>query len=299
MSQNLISYNFVASEELKTGQALQFDAENTKTYQRSVKKASGIDGFIGVSLCDCQAGENVTVAAIVTGQMFGCSVGENVSRGDRLGLKDDSAGLFYKTGVTTCDLIALDNAAAGDRVDALCLASASFNGIADRAKGAETMIKADGTPLSIGGYTKWTWFGLDGIPRLSPSTIGSESQGIYISNGEFKPCTSGGGSAPEYFASDTIRETSKSGDLGNSAGSKVHYYWAMGNNDIKLSMPEGQTQPMIISGVITEISTSSGAVSIPVPFCKYVAPLAQPSITLKPYYESCSSFKIECTLIKA
>lgn len=273
MSQNLISYNFVASEELKTGQALQFDAENTKTYQRSVKKASGIDGFIGVSLCDCQAGENVTVAAIVTGQMFGCAVGENVNRGDRLGLKSDSAGIFFKTGVTTCDLIALDNAAAGDRVDALCLASASYNGVADRAKGAETMIKGDGSPLSVGGYTKWTWFGVDGKPRLSPSTIGSESQGIYISNGEFKPCT-GGGSAPEFFEVDIT--VPSSGSYAHDFGSGGHQIkltfrtYTSGVEGLQLNyrLLDGSA-PVIVNAVLTEPKAGDAqipAVNIPILF---------------------------------
>lgn len=292
--------SFKASEPIDAGMAVAYNPQVSEPYEPRVHRALADELVVGIATQGSDANGMLSLAAFMPGNQLRVLVGETVTKGDELGLKPISAsageaGVFYTTttgGAVASKIVAMENAAEGELCSAVCFTCPT---VAEKASALDT------GGQYVGGPDRHMYFLPTGVPVNSSVNIGSDSQPMYMAGGKFKACTSVGGSAPEFFESSTIRDTSKSGDLGNTDGAKVHYYWAISNNDIMLSMPTGQTQPMIIQGVVTSISgvPSSTTVAIPMAFCKYVSPLAQPSIALKPYIPSCESFKIECTLIKA
>ena len=288
---------FKTSEPIEAGMAVAYNPAYP-SYEPRVHRALADELIVGVAKSTSDINDVFTIEALTPGNSFDVLVGEDVAVGDELGLKPVSAssgeaGVFYTltSGAISSKIVAMESAKEGEKCKAVCFTCPTL---------AAQASSLDVGGKYVGGPDKHMYFLPTGVPVNSSANVGDDSTPIYMAAGKFKACTSAGGGAGEYVASDTIRSANKSGDIGTTAGAKVHYYWAMGNNDITLSMPEGQTQPMLIQGVITDIAGApTGVVAIPVPFCKKVAPGANATISLKPYYESCSSFKVECTLTKA
>ena len=290
--------SFKVSEPIKAGMVVAYNHHFPANEPR-VNRALGDDDIVGVAVHDSDVNDMVTISPLIPGIPVKVLAGAEFGAGDLIGLKpiDASAaeaGYVYpidQTIAVAIKLVAMEHANEGELLQAVGYTCPS---IAPMAYALDT----DGN--YVGGPDKHMYFLPTGIPVNSSANVGNDSTPIYMAAGKFKACTSAGGGAGEYVASDTIHSANKSGDIGTTDGAKVHYYWAMGNNDITLSMPDGQTQPMLIQGVITDIAGApTGVVALPVPFCKKVAPGANATISLKPYYASCTSFKFECTLTKA
>lgn len=116
----LVAYNYTASEALEQGVAIAFDAVTTEFNERKVHKASDTETIVGVAAQTVSAGQSVSVISFVVGQSFKVKVGENISRGNAIGMRHGGDnGVFYKH--DGYGLLAMDDCSAGDLVEAVCV----------------------------------------------------------------------------------------------------------------------------------------------------------------------------------
>lgn len=241
------NFSYIASAAIDQGDLVAVDPSGSDLVSIGVKPAGLGDDILGRAAQKTPKGEPISINPLTVGETISVIAGDTIAAGDHLSAV---AGKVVKGGSA---LLAIEGASVGQKLRAVMTASDQSPAVAEKAKALDT------NGQYVGGPDVHMYILNTGVPARSSANVGSDSVPMYLKAGKFTPCTSVGGGAGEYCHLDELstRDAVKSFTLGTTVGQQVKGYVLFNANNNKFSvmwsLPEGQTQDMIVQGVVSRL----------------------------------------------